>query len=922
MGAPWPAAAAERPGAGKERFDLHERARFWSFQALKAVPPPAVQQRDWPCSPLDAFVLARLEAAGSRPAPAADKRTLIRRLSFDLLGLPPAPAEVDAFLADDSPDAYERLVDRLLASPHYGERWGRHWLDLVRYAETCGHEFDADLPDAWRYRDYVIRAFNDDLPYDRFVVEHVAGDLLPRPRYHPADGTNESIVATGFWFLGEAKHSPVDVRADQADRIDNQLDVFGKTFLGLTVACARCHDHKFDPIPQADYYALCGYLRSSRYQQAFLDRPERSAPLLRRLTGLRAEADALAVAVSANALRGQLEGLVDGVRSGRVRLPDSWLQPAPAAQAAGTVFADFARDGFRGWYVTGQAFGDGPAQGIVQRAGVPPVQRVVGPGWADSRFPSGVLQGALRSPTFTLQTKRIWYHAAGREARINLIVDGYQHIRDPIYGGLTVRLKSDEPRWLAQDVGMWTGHRAYIEILDDGPGYAVVDRIVFRDDGPPEEPANPLLAPLVQDAAPAAPDALARKVQPLCQEIVAQWRTGALRTAPDAGHRIAILNELLQGDWLRPLSAAPDAEHARRLARLEALREQIRTLEASLPAPRRAMALADGTGENEHLFIRGNHKNLGDEVPRRFLEVLAGTGQPAPRQGSGRLELAERLVHPSNPLLPRVLVNRLWQHHFGEGIVRSPDSFGALGTPPTHPELLDYLATEFVRRGWSVKELHRLMLLSSTFRMASRGDPAAERQDPENKLLHRMPVRRLEAEAIRDAMLCVSGRMERTLYGPGVPTYLTPFMLGRGRPEQSGPLDGAGRRSVYLAVRRNFLTPMFLAFDYPTPFTTIGRRSVSNVPAQALTLMNNPFVVQQAERWARRVLAEPAANGDERLTRLYLLAFGRPPSEDEVRDARGFLEEQGRQYDGPADVRVWADLCHVLLNVKEFIFVN
>ncbi|HEY1862010.1 MAG TPA: DUF1553 domain-containing protein, partial [Gemmataceae bacterium] len=291
-------------------------------------------------------------------------------------------------------------------------------------------------------------------------------------------------------------------------------------------------------------------------------------------------------------------------------------------------------------------------------------------------------------------------------------------------------------------------------------------------------------------------------------------------------------------------------------------------------------------------------------------------------QGSGRLELAKRMLDPSNPVLPRVMVNRLWHYHFGEGIVRSTDDFGVQGQPPTHPELLDYLASEFVRQGWSIKKMHRLMVRSSAYRMASRSDPKNEEVDPQNKLLHRMPVRRLEAECIRDAILSVSGRLDLNLYGPSVTPHLTPFMQGRGRPNASGPLDGDGRRSIYLAVRRNFLTPMFLDFDYPIPFTTIGRRSVSNVPAQALTLMNNPFVVGEAQRWAKRVLAEKDRTPAQRVETMYVTAFGRTPTEIELKDALAFLDEQAKEYGKTGDPRVWADLCHVLLNVKEFIFLN
>ena len=357
---------------------------------------------------------------------------------------------------------------------------------------------------------------------------------------------------------------------------------------------------------------------------------------------------------------------------------------------------------------------------------------------------------------------------------------------------------------------MWVGHAAFIEIADGaavdftgahsqllpGDGFVAVDEIRFSDD-----------------------------------------------PAPPAGPRPAAFVPLEPG-------AGPSDD------RVAAFLERYEQVESRIPEPTLALAIADGTARDEPVHIRGSSKTLGEVVPRRFLEAIAGAEQPAPAAGSGRLELARRLVDPANPLTARVLVNRVWKHHFGEGIVKTPDDFGVMGQPPTHPELLDYLATRFVAGGWSIKGLHRLMMLSSTYRMQSRPDPGseAERIDPANVLLHRMNVRRLEAEAIRDAMLAVSGRLDRTLFGPSVLPHLTPFMDGRGRPGKSGPLDGDGRRSLYLNVRRNFLTPMFLAFDFPVPFSTMGRRNVSNVPAQALTLMNDPFVVQQARLWADRVL--------------------------------------------------------------------
>jgi hypothetical protein len=879
MGAPWPEDGGVKT-AKVTSFDLNERKKHWAWQPVRVVPPGSVKRRDWIKSPIDQYLLAALEAKGVSPAPPADRRTLLRRVTFDLIGLPPTRAEIDAFLKDDSPQAFARVVDRLLESPHYGERWGRHWLDLARFSETYGHEFDVNIPEAYRYRDYVIRAFNADLPYDQFVTEHVAGDLLPRPRRHPTEGTNESILGTGFFLLGEAKHSPVDSRGDHADRLDNQIDVFAKTFLGLTVACARCHDHKFDAIRQKDYYALSGYLQSARYQRAFLDDPE---PLRRKVCELREarrQLDKAAVEISAKLLREKSEELARYLMTVRVGRPN----PTPGCD----VFADFARDGLKGWFVSGQAFAISTATPAEVRADRgSPVQWVHLPGLAHSGLDSERLVGAMRSPTFTIGKKKILYRVAGRGGQVRLILDGLQLIQEPIYGGLAFAVNNPDLHWHVQDVSMWAGHRAYIEVLDDGPGYVAVEQILFSDDGPP--PDAPVAKPLDET-----------KARACVEKIAEQWQAGTLGEGTAGRDNVRLLNELLRSDVLTRLPTAG------RLT--SALCDKVRQLEESLPTPRRGLALEPGTPIDESVFIRGSHKKLGEAAPRRFLEAIVGDVP-----GGDRLDLARRMLDTSCPLVPRVMVNRIWQHHFGEGNVRSVDDFGVLGQRPTHPELLDFLAAEFVRQGWSVKKMHQLMLLSSAYQMASTPNVEADKIDPENKLWHRMPVRRLEAECVRDAILAVSGRLDRTLYGPGVLPHLTPFMAGRGRPGSSGPLDGAGRRSIYVNVRRNFLTPMFLAFDYPVPFSTMGRRTVSNVPAQALTLMNNPFVEQQAELWARHVLQEKDAR--KRVSSMYEAALGRLPSAEETADALGFVGAGD-------DVRIWAELAHAIFNVKEFIFVH
>jgi hypothetical protein len=475
-------------------------------------------------------------------------------------------------------------------------------------------------------------------------------------------------------------------------------------------------------------------------------------------------------------------------------------------------------------------------------------------------------------------------------------------------------------QWHTMDVSMWIGHRAYIEILDEGPGYASFDRVVFSDEGPPPEAPNSLYVALLDDPANDTSERLSKSYQHLAGTIVDQWGAGTLGEQPDAWERIDLLNAILAASRT---GGKRGGFHEKNETLWHELDQEYATIGLPLPPATRALAMTEGSPINEKVFIRGNHKNLGEEVPRRFLEVFGGTSGTPPEKSSGRLDLARQLLGPARTsIVPRVIVNRLWQHHFGEGIVRSPDDLGVLGQAPTHPELLDYLAAELVKNDWSIKKMHRLMLLSSAYQMASRAPESADEADPDNKLLHKMPVRRLEAEAIRDAILAISGRLDRTQFGPGIPPYLTPFMVGRGRPDGSGPLDGGGRSSIYLAVRRNFLTPMFLAFDYPTPFSSMGKRSVSNVPAQALTMMNNPFILQQAELWAKNVRAGKQATPRERIARMYTAALGRPPSETEQSDAIAFLAEQMRIYGMPDDPRAWTDLAHVLFNLKEFVFVN
>jgi hypothetical protein len=518
----------------------------------------------------------------------------------------------------------------------------------------------------------------------------------------------------------------------------------------------------------------------------------------------------------------------------------------------------------------------------------------------------------MRSGKFTIEKPYILYRLAGRNGQIRLVVDGYMmdNFTPLLFEGLTFKVDTNGAmQWHSQSVEKYRDHRAHIEIIDAGDGFVAVDEICFASSSTSPTPDDSATRLILAQHNVASTETLAKAYGDLLAQSLLDWREGK----PSAGAefvRWAIAHQLLPGSDVVQ-------------AQLADLAKQAAAIDTALPDPLKVVAIADGSAEDQPVHIRGNYKTPGEVVPRRLLEAIAGAEQPALSHGSGRLELAERMLSPDNPFTARVMANRVWQHLFGQGIVATVDNFGVLGERPTHPELLDYLATRFRGDGWSIKKLIREIMLSQAYQLASDGAETSEQHDPRNLLLHRANVRRLEGEAIRDALLAVSGRLDRTQFGPSIRIHLSPFMEGRGRPEQSGPLDGAARRSVYIEVRRNFLSPFMLAFDTPQPASTAGRRNVSNVPAQALSMMNDPFVIEQCEIWARRALAEEDCGPEDRITNLYLAAFGRPPSTEERNEAASFLKEQAKIHVvGMEDYRPWADLCHVLVNVKEFVFIR
>lgn len=682
LGAPYPAVVQPAPTNALP-------SRHWAFQPLKTPAPPEVQHQRWAQNPIDRFILSRLEAAGLTPGVATDKRTLIRRATFDLIGLPPTPEQIDTFLKDRSPHAFERLVERLLASPQYGERWGRHWLDVVRYADTSGDSADYPIPQAHKYRDYVIASFNRDKPYDEFIHEQIAGDLMAS---ETDEQWKERTIATGFVAL--SRRFAVDTPGTEHLILEDTLDTLGKAVLGLSMSCARCHDHKYDPISMEDYYGLYGIFASTRY-------------------------------------------------------------PHPGSEV--------------------------------------------------------------------------------RRYQTNFV---------PLI--------------------------SYAEL---------------------EALGRPYLAKL------AAIDAeIARLEKDLELRAKEKQASSVLRPAYEKAY------------------------------------QQRDDLVAHAPHVDAAYAVADDQPVNARIQKRGEPHSLGTEVPRRFLKIFGGEALPAECTGSGRLELAQWLTGAARPLAARVMVNRIWQHHFGRGLVATPSDFGTRGRPPTHPGLLEWLAERFIESGWSIKSMHRLILLSATYQQAGEysvgeatGAAAIREADPENELLSRFPRQRLDAEQIRDALLAVSGRLDPTPGGPH--PFPPPHLWDYTQHKQFTAVYPSRKRSIYLMQQRIKKHPFLALFDGADANASTAARVVNTTPLQALFAMNDPFLHAQARAFAGRLLGERSADRD-RIELAHQLAFGRSASAEETSQALDYLkraEAPARAVEDWQDewqLEVWASYARALLGSNEFLFVD
>jgi mono/diheme cytochrome c family protein len=854
MGAPWPGGESAPTTARRTEMQVTEKDRaHWAFQPVKRSPAPPVRDPSWVRNPIDAFVLAGLEAKGLSPNPPAAKHELIRRAYYDLTGLPPTPEEVAAFLADPSPAAYEAVVDRLLASPHYGEKWGRHWLDLVRFAETNSYERDNPKPNAWRYRDYVVRAFNEDKPYDRFVREQLAGDELP-------DGDPERVVATGYYRLGIWDDEPTDREQARFDGLDDIVATTGQVFLGLTVDCARCHDHKIDPIPQKDYYRLVAFFRNINHYRN--GGPTDETPVT---WGGSSEETYNAYLEDKAARRKELQHEVSLIESELRRA----LEKERKIEIAQADLEDLRYRFYRDTWDRLPDFDTLKAED------------------------SGKLPGGL----FDLGPRT-------REVSFGFAFEGFLIV--PNDGTYTFSLDSDD------------GSRLIVN------GAVVVDNDGVHLTGRPRAGQVKLAAGRV----PIRLDYFQRE-QSLGLNVA--WSgpgfgPRSLSAGPDSAKKVRVLAELMRTDGRRLLGRE-------RVVRYRDLRQKLAAIDEE-PSPV-AMALcvteAGNTAPETFVLSRGNPHVPGDKVEPAFPVVLGGqaavipTPPPGARTTGRRRALADWITSADNPLTARVIANRVWQHHFGRGIVRSPSNFGFQGDRPTHPALLDWLASELVGGQWRLKALHRMIMTSSTYRMSSRANRDALARDPANDSLWRFEMRRLTAEEIRDSVLALSGTLNPKMYGPGVYPEIPPEVLaGQSIPGKGwgkSPPDEQSRRSIYAHVKRSLLMPILEGFDLAEVDRSSPVRFSTTQPSQALTMLNGGFLQEQAIRFADRLRREAGDRLDDQVRLALKLATAREPTEAERRRALDLIAglASSGKLEPEAARRAFALL---VLNLNEFLYLD
>jgi mono/diheme cytochrome c family protein len=826
-GASWPATKTAAVQTSPVKVITPEQRAFWSFQPLKEPAIPAVKEKSWAKTNIDHFVLAKLESKGMKPVAAADRRTLIRRVTLDLIGLPPTPDEVDAFVADKSPNAYEKVVDRLLASPRYGERWGRHWLDVARYAEDDVRGLDPKdrgympFAGAYVFRDWVIQAFNNDMPYGEFIKAQLAGDLMPaqdRDKYVP--GT--AIMGQGPWWWDQAE--PIQGRADERNE---RIDMVTRGMLGLTVACARCHDHKYDPISQKDYYSLAAVFMNTTYHEYPASSPAEMALWEKQQ----------------KVIDTKEEALEDFMKQQSNLYSDMLAQKTSKYMIAA-------------WQVTGE-----PKKKVSEAA----VDQKVDPEMLERWIKF------LAKPPKHYPYLRDW--------------------QDMVKSGGT----AEQAQFLADDF-----QNLVLSVFKDAADLKVENDIIKAKAGVLKRPRRDSYPNEFETDDQFCPGcSLELKTMPIDRaNLYLDVFLADLDMESDQHPDPGLLSV---HDWsLERHFSAEVAEHVATLrAEIEALKK------TQVPYPFLHGAMDTQAMRQMHVNVRGNPHTLGDPVPERFLSVLSPPDSKPFTQGSGRLELANDIA--ASPIAARVIVNRVWKWHFGSGIVETPDNFGKMGDPPSDPELIEYLASDFVKDGMSIKKLHREIVLSSVYQLSTDSSAENAEKDGANRLYWRANRQRLDAEAIRDSLLFASGALDlKKTSGPS-----TDFA------------DDNHRRTVFCKVSRYRLDNYLQVFDYPNPSFTAEQRFTTNVPLQRLFFMNSSFVYKQAETFAKRVYDE--ANDTSRIQKAYRILFGRSPSEAETKAGLDFLqahpETPGDQVTGQPTT-AWNEYSRVLLSSNEFEFVN
>ncbi len=865
----------------------------WAFQPVIEPVLPVVRDAAWAKSPIDRFVLSKLEREGVRAAGPADRRTLLRRATFDLTGLPPAPSEIEEYLADDSADAFAHVVDRLLSSPHYGERWGRHWLDVVRYADSAGETADFPAPHAWRYRNWVINAFNRDKPYDEFIVEQIAGDIIAEQLTPdaPTERFAELVVATGY--ISTARRFGFDVDQDHYLTIDDTIDMLGKSVLGLSISCARCHDHKYDPIPAADYYALYGIFESTRYPFPGCEKSKAS----RDMVYLMPHAEFERVIKPYQQQRAELEAA----------LKKSLEAQGPFAAQVKDLYAQPRR-----LLAEGQI--DNASSQEIAAAGQPVESVAVKPGEMIVLTILPKMGHGADSTTVDFEIAEV----GGADRKWNVARDV---IADFLRSNPHADSHGNAATWCFLDVQSGPVYLAEAATnVERQPGLNVwkhgdTPLVLVNSTDQPVKAWSAVFAPrsFNMHPGPAGGVALAW-ASPINGNVRI---TGRVSDADGTGgDGIAWKIEQLSGEQAIPLLnlGKLTAEHT-------ALQRQLDELVAGAPKIELAYAVAEGKPHNARLQQRGDPKSLGDEIPRRFLQVLGGQ-TIGPDAGSGRLQLARWITDPQNPLTARVFVNRVWQHHFGQGLVKTPSDFGLRGLPPSHLELLDFLAARFVAGGWSIKPLHRLIMLSQTYQQQSLGDQQAAQIDPDDVWLWRFRRRRLSAEEIRDAILATSGDLDPTFGGPH--PFPDEKTWGFTQHAPFSALYDHNRRSVYLMTQRIKRHPFLTLFDGADANASTPERYTTTVPTQALFFLNDPFVYARSASFAARLME--LADDRARLGHACELLFGRPPAEDDYTAATRFLGDYIAMLgDEPEPDRrriAWAAWLRVLMSSNEFVYID